>query len=73
VISRYIVIVLAYGAAIYRITQGAFVEAACLAALGTGLVVLRAAPAPSPYRRLAWLCFLVTAVSVGVVLARTPR
>lgn len=72
-ISRYIVIVLAYGAALYRLTQGAVVEAAGLVALGTGLVVLRAAPAPSPYRRLAWLCFLVTAVSIGVVLARSAR
>lgn len=72
-ISRYLVIALAYGAAIYRITQGAVVEAIGLAALGTGLVILRAAPPPSPFRRLAWACFLVTAVSIGAVLARAAR
>jgi hypothetical protein len=66
-ISRLIVIVLAFGAAAYRASEGAWVESGGLAALGAGLAVLRFLP---KLRWLAVLAFAMTAVSILVVLMR---
>ncbi len=62
-ISRYIVIALAFGVAVLQATRGAWVEATGLLGLGAGLVVLRVASTPAK-RRLAWLAFSVTAVAI---------
>lgn len=66
-ISRLLIIVLAFGAAAYRAAGGAWVEAGGLAALGAGLLVLRVLPRQ---RWLAVLAFAMTAISILVVLMR---
>jgi hypothetical protein len=70
VISRTLVIVLAFGAALYRAVQGAWVEAAGMASLGAGLVVFGASARRPGLRPLAWMAFLLTAASILVVLLR---
>ena len=70
VISRALVIVLAFGAAVYRATQAAWIEAAGLASLGCGLVILGLAARRPALRPLAWLAFLLTAGVVVIVLLR---
>jgi hypothetical protein len=70
VISRTLVIALALGAAIYRATQAAWIEAIGLAALGVGLILLTVSARRPALRRMAWLAFLLTAASVIVVLLR---
>jgi len=70
VISRPLVILLAFGAAIYRLTQAAWIEAAGLAGLGSGLVLLGLAARRPALRPLAWLAFLLTAGSIIAVLIR---
>jgi len=70
VISRPLVILLAFIAAAMRGSQGAWPETIGLAALGTGLLILRVAetkPALKPY---AWLCFLLTGAAVVMVFMR---
>ena len=69
-ISRYLVIALAFGAAAYRLSQGAWVEAAGLVALGAGLVILKLAATRPRIKPVAYASFLITAVAIGVVLAR---
>ena len=69
-ISRYIVILLAAGAAVMRAAQGAWVEAAGLASLTAGLVLLRFATARPALKRIAYLAFLVTALAIVVMLIR---
>lgn len=66
-ISRSLVIVLAFGAAAFRASQGAWLETTGLAALGVGLVILRLA---SRHRLLAWAAFAVTAASMVLVFLR---
>jgi hypothetical protein len=69
-ISRAIVIAIAFIAAGYRATEGAWMEATGLAALGGGLLLLKLA-GPRPYmKRWAWLLFLLTAVTVTISLWR---
>jgi len=70
VISRYLVIVLALGAAGLQASRGAWIEATGLAGLGAGLIALRLAPAQPRYKRLAYVGFLVTLVSIALVLIR---
>jgi len=70
VISRYFVIGLAFAVAMYRASQGAWVEASGLVGLGAGLVVLRLAARRPAIKPLAYVCFLVTALAIGVVLVR---
>ena len=70
VISRALVILLAFIAAAYRASQGAWVESTGLAALGAGLVLLRAAGTRPALKRYAWLCFSVTAIAVIASFAR---
>lgn len=66
-ISRTLVIVLAFGAAAYRAAGGAWIEATGLAALGLGLLILRVWP---KYRAVAWAAFVATAASILLVLLR---
>ena len=68
--TRWLVIILSFAAALYRVSHGAFVEAAGLAALGAGLLLLKA---NRPERRTsipAWLCFAITIASMAIVLVR---
>jgi hypothetical protein len=70
VISRYLVIVLAVGATVMRVGQQAWIEAAGLAALAAGLIVLQLSARIPALRPLAWVAFSITAVSMGIVLVR---
>jgi hypothetical protein len=70
VISRYIVIALALGVAMFQASRGNYVESAGLFGLAVGLGLLRFAPKQAPYRRLAYVCFAVTAVAVSLVIFR---
>ena len=54
----------------YRASQGAFVEAAGLAGLGSGLLLLRLAAGRIAYRNAAIGCFVVTAASILAVIIR---
>ena len=69
-ISRYFVIGLAFAVALYRASQGAWIESGGLLGLGSGLVVLRLADRRPGIKPLAYVCFLVTALAIGVVLVR---
>ena len=69
-ISRYLVIVLAFVASGFRIVQGAWVEAIGLAGLGFGLALLKLAPQHPTLRPLAFLAFAVTGLSIVTVLIR---
>ncbi len=74
--SRYLLITIAYGVAIYQATRGFWFEVAGLAGLGTGLVLLVAASHRSPsssrtlLRWFAVACFAVTAAAVFYVYRR---
>ena len=70
VISRYLVIALAFIASGFRLAQGAWLEATGLAALGLGLSFLKAAEHSPAVRPLAWISFAVTAIVIAVVLVR---
>ena len=67
-VSRLIVIVIALGATAYRFATGFYLDALGLLGLATGLIFLKAAESRPPLRRYAYLCFLVTAVVMGMVL-----
>ncbi len=68
--SRIVVIVLALAAAAFKASQGRWVEAGGLLALGGGLVVLRLAARRPAVKLLAYLCFAVTAAALGIMLWR---
>jgi hypothetical protein len=70
VFSRYLVIVLAFGVALFRMSQGAWVEAGGLLGLGGGLVILKVGERRPAVRRLAYIGFAVTAISIVTVLLR---
>jgi hypothetical protein len=70
VISRYLVIVLAFVAAGFRIVQGAWVEAAGLASLGLGLAFLKLAEHTPALRPFAFVSFAITALAIAVALIR---
>ena len=67
-ISRYILIVLAFGVAIYRAVEGAYLASAGLVALGAGLVVLKLSEGKPRLRPLAYICFAATAVAIAIML-----
>ena len=69
-ISRYLVIVLAFVAGAMRVSQGAWIEAAGLFGLGAGLAVLKIAGSRRASKPIAYVLFGVTAVSIVVVLLR---
>jgi hypothetical protein len=70
VFSRYFVIMLAFGVAAFRVSQGAWIEAAGLLGLGGGLVILKIAERRPAIKRLAYPGFALTAASVVAVLLR---
>lgn len=67
-VSRFLLIVLAFGVGLYRASQGAWLAAAGLFALGGGLVVLKLAEKRPALRPLAYVLFGGTAVSIVVIL-----
>ena len=69
-ISRPLVIILAFVAAAMRAAQGAWQETIGLTALGSGLVILKLAETRPALRPYAYLCFLLTGASVVLVLFR---
>ena len=69
-ISRSLVILLAFIAAGFRASQSAWIEVIGLVALGGGLLVLQLSVTRPRLKRFAWICFAVTAVSVIVVFLR---
>ena len=69
-VSRFIVIILAFAACAYRASQGAFVEASGLAGLGGGLLCLRFAVKRPTLRYAAYACFVLTAASIVAVIIR---
>jgi hypothetical protein len=78
-VTRYLVIVLAFGVAALQAWRGHVIEAAGLVGLGTGLVLLRlenrssinpGGVARPALRWLAWACFAVTAAAMVVVFQR---
>lgn len=69
-ISRYLVIVLAFVAGAMRVSQGAWVEAAGLFGLGAGLAALKVSATRPSLKPVAWFAFLVTAASIAIVLIR---
>jgi hypothetical protein len=70
VVSRYLVIVLAFGTAVLQATRGAWLEAAGLAGLGGGLVLLKLSATRPALRRAAWVAFALTALAMAIVFAR---
>jgi hypothetical protein len=70
-ISRSLIIVLAFLAAGMRATQGAWTETTGLAALGMGLVLLRVAQTRPAFKSYAFTCFAITAVTMVMVFTRT--
>jgi len=70
VISRYFVIALALAAGVYQSSRGAWVEATGLMGLGAGLVALKLSATRPVLRPVAYLAFLVTALTMGAVLIR---
>lgn len=69
-ISRYIVIVLAFGVALFQASRGNWLEATGLFGLGGGLALLRFGPKEPRFRRAAYVCFAVTAIAIILVLVR---
>jgi hypothetical protein len=61
VISRYLVIALAIGAAGLRASQGEWIAAGGLASLAAGLIALRLAPTYPQLKRAAYVAFAITA------------
>jgi hypothetical protein len=72
-VSRVFVIILALGAAIYRFTTGAALEAVGLLGLAFGLLFLRLAEKQPTFKRYAYLSFMTTAAIVIYVMIRNSR
>ena len=72
-ISRTLVIVLAFVAAGMRASQGAWVETTGLLGLAAGLLCLRAAGQRPAFKTYAWLCFSLTAMAMAIVFWRMYR
>jgi hypothetical protein len=73
VISRYLVITLAFGTAVYRLLQGAWLEAVGLVGLGGGLLCLKLAERWPTLKRVAWVGFGLTALAIAGVLLRMAQ
>jgi hypothetical protein len=69
-ISRYLLIVLTIGVGLYRASQGAWLAASGLFAMGAGLIVLKLAERRPPLRRVAYLCFAATALTILIILVQ---
>jgi hypothetical protein len=72
-ISRYLVIALALGAAGYRLYEGAWIEGIGLAGLGGGLICLKIGEQRPAWRRIAWVGFAVTALAIVLALLLRQR
>ena len=72
-ISRYLVIALALGAACYRLYEGAWIEAIGLLGLGGGLVCLKVGETRPGWKRLALAGFAVTAAAIVTTLVLRSR
>jgi len=72
-ISRTLVIVLAFVAAGMRASQGAWVETAGLVGLAAGLICLRTAERRPAFKIYAWMCFAITAMAMAIVFWRMYR
>jgi hypothetical protein len=70
-ISRVLIILLAFIVAGVQATRGAWVESAGLAGLGLGLLILRVWGARPGRRWLAWPAFAITAAAMVIVAMRT--
>jgi hypothetical protein len=73
VISRPLIIILALGAAGYRVTTGAYIEAAGLVFMAFGLTFLHMAQTRPKLKSVAMGCFLATAGVIGYVLYRNTQ
>jgi hypothetical protein len=71
-ISRYFVIVLAAVAAVLRARDHAWAETIGLSGLAIGLVCLRLADTRQQplLKRVAWFCFALTLIAMGIVFQR---
>lgn len=67
-ITRYLLIVVVFAVGTYRATQGAWLAAAGLFAMGLGLVVLKVAETKPAVRPIAYVCFLATAATIAAML-----
>jgi hypothetical protein len=73
VISRYLVILLALVAAIFRFQQGEWLAASGLAFLALGLALLKLADAKPGLKPYAFVSFGVTALVMVVVFIQMKR
>jgi uncharacterized membrane protein len=73
VISRPLIIILALGAAGYRVTTGAYIEAAGLVSMAVGLTFLHMAQTRPRFKSAAIACFLGTAGVIAYVLYRNAQ
>ena len=72
-ISRPLIIILALGAAGYRVTTGAYLEAGGLVAMALGLTFLHMAKKQPAFKSAAIACFTITAGVIGYVLYRNSQ
>ncbi|GMV20488.1 MAG: hypothetical protein AB7L71_02170 [Vicinamibacterales bacterium] len=72
-ISRSLIILLAIGAGLYRITTGATLEGIGLLSMAAGLLALKGAAKRPAYKALAFLFFAVTGAIIGFVLWRNTQ
>lgn len=72
-ISRPLIIILALGAAGYRISTGAYLEAGGLLAMALGLTFLQMAQKKPAFKSAAIACFVVTAGVIAYVLYRNSQ
>jgi hypothetical protein len=70
VISRVLVILLAFIAAGFQAGQGGYIQAVGLFGLGTGLIILKFAATRPTLRPLAWASFAVTIIAMAIVFFR---
>jgi hypothetical protein len=72
VFSRYFVIALAAGLAVFRAKQHAWPDAVMLGALALGLTLLRLADTKQQpvLKQVAWFCFAISLVALGIVFQR---
>jgi ABC-type glucose/galactose transport system permease subunit len=73
VISRPLIIILALGAAGYRVTTGAYLEAGGLVSMALGLTFLQMAQKKPAFKTAAIACFTITACVIGYVLYRNSQ
>lgn len=69
-ISRYLVIALAFGACVVQVSRGAWMEAVGLFGLGAGLTLLKLAESRPILKPGAWAGFAVTAVAIVIVFVQ---